>query len=73
MTPGEIKQRALALRLPLAQLARRAGKAPESLTRACAGKNVSLLTTHQAFEAALVAEERRLLEHLRALHPAEAA
>jgi metallophosphoesterase superfamily enzyme len=64
----EIKARAAAIRLPAELLGRLAEMAPSTAHRALAGAHDTRMSTMAKMTNALIAEERRLLEHLIVLH-----
>ena len=72
MRPIELAKRCSDLRLPQADLARLARVNGDTVGRTFAGKHSPRLDTFNKLADAVIAEERRLLRHLIALHPAEA-
>jgi hypothetical protein len=66
-------RRARILRVPVCQIASLSGTNVETVRMVLRGTSDSKRSTLEAIEAALVAEERRLLAHLIALHPDMAA
>ena len=68
MDLGDLKARAAAVRLPVKDLARLAGLNKHTVHNAWSGRSDSLTSTRDKLGAALVGEERRMLDHLLALH-----
>lgn len=67
----EIEARREALRLPFKDLAEMAGLDHQTVARSLKRKNPPRYGSHEKIEQALLADERRQLSRLLALHPLE--
>lgn len=68
MEPKDLAKRAAAIRLQMKTLAELAGLDETTVQRTFGSQTTPLTTTAKKIETALIAEERRLLDHLAALH-----
>lgn len=66
---AELRRRIAALRIDDKVIAAQAGVHKDTLAKVLAGRCDPKISTLRNIEAALVAEERRVLAHLLALHP----
>lgn len=72
MRPETIRERAAAIRMPNKVLAEKTGLWENTIGRTLTGRTSPNLTTCDAIEAAVIAEELRLRDYLNALHPVAA-
>lgn len=72
MRPELIRERASRIRLSRKALAEATGLVEMTIGRTLSGQTSPNMTTFDAIESALVAEEIRLRDYLLSLHPVEA-
>lgn len=73
MQPEDVRARRKALRLSVAELARLSGVDKHTIHRTQDGLHSPVNTTLRKISSVIIAEERRVLRHLMALHPDESA
>lgn len=69
MDVSELEARRARIRYPVSALAGAAGKDKHTVHRMLTRRNDPVMGTFRAVSDAIVAEERALLAHLKALHP----